>query len=113
MSLSKPLNSRFQPLQGDGDATPISVTPYKGSLCIDDLRKEIDEIDGEILELLRRRLEVARRIGLVKMELGLPVKDDGRERVVLERAGEFRSVFEAILEVSRDVQRLRVFQQDK
>ncbi|WCN29158.1 chorismate mutase [Thermococcus kodakarensis] len=66
-----------------------------------------------MLQLLQRRMEVAKAIGEAKLKLEMPVYDPDREREVLSRAGEFRRVFEAILEVSRDVQRLRVFQQDK
>ncbi|WP_367884506.1 chorismate mutase [Thermococcus sp. JCM 11816] len=111
MNLSKRLNPEVQAQNGDGDVPPIS-SPDLVELAI--LRRRIDEIDWEILQLLQRRMEVARAIGgEAKLKLEMPVYDPDREREVLSRAGEFRRVFEAILEVSRDVQRLRVFQQDK
>ncbi|MDK2914156.1 MAG: chorismate mutase [Thermococcaceae archaeon] len=110
MNLSKRLNPEVQAQNGDGDVPPIS-SPDLVELAI--LRRRIDEIDWEILQLLQRRMEVARAIGEAKLKLGLPVYDPDREREVLSRAGEFRRVFEAILEVSRDVQRVRVLQQDK
>lgn len=47
------------------------------------LRKEIDEIDGEILKLLGRRLNVAREIGAFKVKNGLPVRDPEREQDIL------------------------------
>jgi chorismate mutase len=77
------------------------------------LRRQIDRIDTEILHLLQERLEIARKIGEVKLKSGLPVYDPKREEEVLLRAGHFRRVFETILEVSKDVQRVRVLQQDK
>ncbi|MCD6373435.1 MAG: chorismate mutase [Thermococcus sp.] len=80
---------------------------------IERLRARIDEIDREILRLLDERMEVALRIGEVKARLNVPIPDPAREMEVLERAGEFRPVFEAILEVSRDVQRIRILQQNK
>nr|WP_209477996.1 chorismate mutase [Thermococcus stetteri] len=77
------------------------------------LRRRIDEIDEEIISLLYERLEIARKIEEVKLKSGLPIYDPEREEEVLRWTGQFREVFEAILEVSRDVQRLRVLQQDK
>ncbi|ALV62720.1 Chorismate mutase I [Thermococcus sp. 2319x1] len=77
------------------------------------MRRRIDEIDKEIIHLLQERFEIARKIGEVKLKSGLPVYDPKREEEVLLRAGNFRRVFETILEVSKDVQRLRILQQDK
>ena len=113
MSLSKPLKSSVQFKAGDGDVSPILVTKIDGMSEIERLRARIDEIDREIIRLLDERMEVASRIGDVKATLGVPVLDRDREREVLERAGKFKPVFEAILEVSRNVQRVRVLQQDK
>ncbi|ASJ17567.1 chorismate mutase [Pyrococcus kukulkanii] len=73
---------------------------------IKSLREQIDEIDREIIALLERRLEIARQIGEIKKSLGLPIEDKSREEEVLRRAGKFRPIFEKILEVSKDVQRL-------
>ncbi|AAL81825.1 chorismate mutase [Pyrococcus furiosus DSM 3638] len=70
------------------------------------LRKEIDKIDNQIISLLKKRLEIAQAIGKIKKELNLPIEDRKREEEVLRRAGEFREIFEKILEVSKDVQRL-------
>ncbi len=70
------------------------------------LRRRVDELDGEILSLLQARMHAVREIGQVKAVLGLSVYDPEREREILKKAGKFRRIFEAILEVSRDVQRL-------
>ncbi len=75
---------------------------------IAELRRRIDELDREFLRLLDERVMVARKIGRVKGSLGLNVRDPEREREVLERAGEHRRVFEAILADSRLAQRGRV-----
>ncbi|MGD9519133.1 MAG: chorismate mutase, partial [Armatimonadota bacterium] len=51
-----------------------------------DLRATIDEIDTELLELLRRRAETVQEVGRRKREQGLPVFDAAREELVLRRA---------------------------
>lgn len=71
-----------------------------------ELRKEIDEIDEQIIKLLEERLRIAKEIGEIKRELNLPIRDEKREEEVLKKAGKFREVFKKIVEVCRDVQRL-------
>ncbi len=48
------------------------------------LRAEIGRIDSEMMELIRRRMEASREIGLTKQKEGLPVRDKAREREVIE-----------------------------
>jgi len=55
---------------------------------LDELRRIIDEVDSEILRLVARRVEIARRIGELKRAGGLPVADLEREEEVLRRGGE-------------------------
>jgi len=71
-----------------------------------ELRKRIDEIDEQIIELLEERLRIAKEIGEIKRELNLPIRDEKREEEVLKRVGKFKEIFEKIVEVCRDVQRL-------
>jgi len=52
------------------------------------LRSRIDRIDGEILNLLRKRVELAGKIGVLKMEKGLPIIDEAREEDVYTRLSE-------------------------
>jgi len=58
---------------------------------LEELRGEVDELDGKLVELLCRRVELAREILRVKEELGAGVEDGEREGQVLkawkERAG--------------------------
>ncbi|MBP1912804.1 chorismate mutase [Thermococcus stetteri] len=110
MNVSKSLSAGRGEIGGDGDVPPI-LDPVNEELAL--LRRRIDEIDEEIISLLYERLEIARKIEEVKLKSGLPIYDPEREEEVLRWTGQFREVFEAILEVSRDVQRLRVLQQDK
>lgn len=44
------------------------------------IRREIEEIDGAIVDRLVRRAELARRAAEVKREHGLPPLDEDRER---------------------------------
>ena len=44
------------------------------------LRRDIDAIDRELVELFRRRMNVTARVGAYKRERGIPVLDQARER---------------------------------
>ncbi len=52
------------------------------------LRDEINGLNVKIVELLARRVDVARRIGEAKMERNLPIVDRAREGKVYERVRE-------------------------
>lgn len=52
---------------------------------IEELRRKLDEIDGELLHLLSRRGEVAMRIGRIKAEKGLPLRSPEREAEIIAR----------------------------
>lgn len=49
------------------------------------IRREIDELDRQLVELLSRRAELGLRAGRAKAGAGLPIADDRREREVLAR----------------------------
>ncbi|MGB9711948.1 MAG: prephenate dehydratase [Dissulfurimicrobium sp.] len=51
---------------------------------LDGLRKRIDEIDREIVSLLKERMAIACEIGKEKAEAGLDAFDVGREQAVME-----------------------------
>jgi len=52
---------------------------------LDKLREQIKAIDSRIAELVSERLELAGKIGRHKQQDGLPVRDYGVEKAVLER----------------------------
>lgn len=52
---------------------------------LDDLRARIAEVDGEILDLVARRLALAREVGEAKRAAGLPVRSYSTEAEVLAR----------------------------
>jgi chorismate mutase len=55
---------------------------------IDDLRREIDRLDAEILAAVKRRTEVSREIGKARMASGGTRLVHSREMKVLARYGE-------------------------
>ena len=54
--------------------------------ALEGYRREIDVIDGELIGLLERRMDVVRKVADYKRERGLPVLQADREREVLGRA---------------------------
>ena len=81
---------------------------------IDHWRKEIDDIDAELLRLLNMRARLALKVGALKQALNLPVSDPERERSVLQRLQDLNcgplderavgKVFRRIIRESRRVQ---------
>jgi chorismate mutase len=55
---------------------------------IEHWRKEIDDIDAELLRLLNIRARLALKVGALKQASNLPFCDPDRERTVLERVRE-------------------------
>ena len=55
---------------------------------IDHWRKEIDDIDAELLRLLNMRARLAMKVGALKQAAHLPFCDPDRERTVLQRVQE-------------------------
>ncbi|MET8650637.1 chorismate mutase [Nocardia takedensis] len=74
-------------------STPAPTTGSDAALPqteaeIDKLRKEIDQLDAEILAAVKRRTEVSRIIGRTRMASGGPRLVHSREMKVLERFSE-------------------------
>jgi len=83
-----------------------------------ELRREIRDIDEEIVELVARRTYVADTIAQVKEERGLPTVDEEQEAAVMERAGEnaerfdvdanlVKATFRLLIELNKVEQRER------
>lgn len=80
---------------------------------IQELRQEIDGIDGKLVELFNQRMKVAAEIGQFKRENALPVLNARREREILadvaeqsdpELANYTRVLYSLIFELSRSHQ---------
>ena len=55
---------------------------------IEHWRKEIDDVDAELLRLLNIRARLALKVGALKQAANLPYCDPDRERTVLRRVKE-------------------------
>ena len=85
---------------------------------IEDWRKEIDDIDERLIELLNRRSQCAIAIGRIKRTLGLPVYMPDRETEVINHVikhnggplapDAVRRLFERIIDESRSLERITV-----
>ena len=78
------------------------------------LRRDIDAIDRQLVELFKQRMDVTRRVGEYKREQGIPVLDQERERQVLQNKGELAgeelrpaviTLFQTVMALSRRQQR--------
>ena len=72
-----------------------------------ELRKDIDKLDDEIVELLRKRIEIVKKIGEIKKEKGIPMRDKQREAEIIERLKldkDFAArLYNVIFEYSEDI----------
>jgi chorismate mutase len=53
---------------------------------LEGIRERLDELDRALVELLGRRVHLARKAAAVKREAGMPMHDPERERQVRNRA---------------------------
>jgi prephenate dehydrogenase len=101
----------------EGEAALHLAIPDLGSRSpqLQEVRDVIDSLDHELLDLLARRMELARRAARAKAELGSPVLDPTREaRLLADRrswaedkgidAQGVEDVFRAVLRLSRRTQ---------
>lgn len=85
-------------------AALLSLGVRPGGEGLPALRDALDWTDGALMFLLRHRLEICRDLGRLKKSQGLPVYDDEREARVLKRAGDFKQIFEMIVQMCKAVQ---------
>ena len=93
-------------------------SPGGNQMDIEHWRREIDEIDGELLRLLNMRARLATKVGAIKRSANLPFCDPERERVVLRRLEELNDgpldkravdkIFRRIIRESRRLQSIVV-----
>lgn len=90
---------------------------------IEDWRRQIDELDREIVRLISKRAEAAQAIGKLKRTTDLPVYEPNRERVVFDNVRshnpgplpdiELVHIYERIIDVMRAIQRSELASQAK
>ena len=79
---------------------------------LSEIRVEIDEIDNQLIDLFKRRMDCAKEVGYYKKERGIPVLNQQRENEILDdvqqKGGEYgasaRLLFANIMELSRALQ---------
>jgi len=86
-------------------------------LSIDDLRREINRLDGELLRIFNQRADLALKIGEIKKQHCIPVYDPEREKTIFEtmareNPGPLENeaiirLFERVIDESRRLERLR------
>jgi chorismate mutase len=86
-------------------------------LDIDEIRREIDRLDSELLRLFNERAALALQIGEIKKRHDMPVYDPGREKRIFERMksenpgpledGAIVRLFERVIDESRSLERIR------
>jgi chorismate mutase/prephenate dehydratase len=85
-------------------------------MSLDQIRKEIDSIDKELVPLLKQRMNCSLKVAQTKREEGLPIYHPGREQQIPDRVaqdgGEFGSyisaVYREIMGVSREAQQVEL-----
>lgn len=83
---------------------------------MEQLRKEIDDIDRKIIELLAKRFSIAKEIAKLKKDQNLPIQDKEREEEVIQKANEnlkqqgyddkkfTKEIYAVIMKKSKEVQ---------
>lgn len=99
-----------------GVAETLAIVPAtERAPDLRETRELIDDIDRDLVRLLGRRAQLARRAGRAKAELGRAVRDPERERQVLEARRDWArgegldpeavaSIFEDVMSLSRALQ---------
>jgi chorismate mutase len=85
---------------------------------ITEWRKQIDEIDRKLVELLNQRASAAEQIGRLKRDTNLPVYEPEREKLVFENVQkvsrgplegrELLQIYERIMDVMRQIQKKNI-----
>jgi chorismate mutase len=77
-------------------------------------RKQIDELDRKLVELLSQRAQAAHEIGKLKRGVGMPIYEPDRERAVFENVRsanpgplpdrDMLCIYERIMDIMRQIQ---------
>ncbi len=90
---------------------------------IADWRKQIDELDRRLVELLNQRALAAQEIGKLKRNTSMPIYEPEREKIIFENVrkanrgplpdSELRHVYERIIDVMRKIQKTEIVPAEK
>lgn len=81
-------------------------------MSLENVRKEIDAIDAELIPLLKKRMLCSLKVAKIKKEQNLPILNEKREQEIIEnvteKGGEFgsyiASIYREIMGVSKEAQ---------
>ena len=85
-------------------------------MSLEDIRKDIDRIDKELVLLLKERMNCSLKVAEIKKTESLPIYHPAREQEILDRVndagGEFgryiESVYRELMNVSREAQQAKI-----
>ncbi len=83
---------------------------------LEDIRKDIDRIDKELVPLLKERMDCSLQVAEIKKAEGLPIYHPVREQEILDRVNEaggkygryIESVYRELMSVSREAQQAEI-----
>lgn len=81
-------------------------------MSVESIRKKIDAVDDELVDLLKARFDLSHAMGEEKKKIGRGVYDPAREAALLARLEEkaapygleVRALYEKMMELSRNLQ---------
>lgn len=85
---------------------------------LEQLRSEIDRLDSDILKAFEKRMELCRQVALYKIENDLPVFQEGREKIIIEKvrnnSPEYLKdssavLFTEIMDISKSIQQNELY----
>jgi chorismate mutase len=89
---------------------------------ISDWRKQIDDIDPQIVKLLNQRAAAAIQIGRIKRNTDMAIREHDREREVLRNISranqgplsdtDLHLIFESIMDIMRNIQKSEIVSLD-
>lgn len=89
---------------------------------LDGYRIDIDEIDSQLVKLFEKRMDVAKKVVLYKIQNGLPIYNGAREQEVIQKnvnklknkeyADYTQTFFNDLMEVSRELQNKVMYGED-
>jgi len=89
---------------------------------LEEARRLIDQADKELVPLIEQRMNAVVEVGKYKKEHNLPVLDESREKVVLDKIGSYtenkdfeasiRKIFQAIMDTTKEYQQEKIIDRD-
>lgn len=81
-------------------------------------RRQIDDIDRRLVQLLNERATAAREIGKLKRHTNMPIYEPEREKLIFENVqranagplpgSDLRQLYERIIDVMRNIQKIEI-----